>query len=128
MMAALLPAAASAQTFDNDAVIALHRAGLGDGPVIAKIHALPCHYDTSTAAMVGLKKAGLSDDVIVAMVESCAGSRSAGEYFSEGPAVRTTAAPQARPAAGAYSPPPVPQRRPRASPRASIGPAMRFMV
>jgi len=100
MMAALLPAAASAQTFDNNAVIALHRAGLGDGPVIAKIHALPCHYDTSTEAMVGLKKAGLSDDVIVAMVESCAGARPVDGAFAAGPAVRTSAAPQARPAAG----------------------------
>ncbi len=88
-----------AQTFDNDAVIALHRAGLGDGPVIAKIRSLPCHYDTSTAAMVGLKKAGLSDGVIVAMVESCATVRPADDV-RDGPPVRTSAAPQAHPAAG----------------------------
>jgi hypothetical protein len=102
MMAAVLPAAANAQTFDNDAVIALHRAGLGDGPVIAKIHAMPCRYDTSTAAMVGLKKAGLSDGVIVAMVESCATVRPADDTlpFREGPAVRTVAVPQNPPAAG----------------------------
>lgn len=62
---------AQAQTFDGASVIALHRAGLGDGPIVAKINAMPCGYDTSADALVAAKKAGLSDPIIVAMVERC---------------------------------------------------------
>lgn len=64
-------APAMAQSFDGSSVLALHRAGLGDGPIVAKIRAMPCAYDTSATALVAMKKAGLSDLIITAMVERC---------------------------------------------------------
>jgi hypothetical protein len=71
LLAAIPASPALAQPFTGASVIALHRAGLGDGPIVAKIHAMPCGYDTSTDALVAMKKAGLSDQIIVAMVERC---------------------------------------------------------
>jgi hypothetical protein len=73
-MAALfvLAAPAGAQSFDNASVIALHHAGLGDAPILAKIRALPCGFDTSVAALTRLKQAGISDRVMAAMVDRCA--------------------------------------------------------
>lgn len=62
---------AQAQPFNGASIVALHRAGLGDAPILAKINAMPCGYDTSTTALVALKKAGLSDQIIVAMLERC---------------------------------------------------------
>ena len=70
----LWSAAAHAQGFDNDSVVALHRAGLGDSAIIAKIDSLPCAYDVSTDRLISLKGAGLSDDVIAAMIARCAGA------------------------------------------------------
>lgn len=69
-----LTCAAHAQTFDNEAVLALHKAGLGDSAIITKIDSLPCAYDVSTARLIALKKAGLSDDVLAAMIARCAGA------------------------------------------------------
>ncbi len=65
---------ASAQTFDDAGVLALHAAGLGDEAIIAKIRSLPCNYDTSTDRLIALKQAGVGDDIIVAMVERCTGA------------------------------------------------------
>ena len=77
-LVAMLPlsCAASAQrfdnqTFDNKSVVALHRAGLGDTTIIAKVNGLPCGYDVSTDGLIALKQAGLPDDVIGAMVARC---------------------------------------------------------
>jgi len=65
---------AGAQAFDNREVLSLHRAGLGSRVLIAKINALPCNFDTSTEAIIGLSKAGVGQDVIAAMIERCTGS------------------------------------------------------
>ena len=73
-LALLLPTTAHAQTFDNAAVIALHKAGLGKDTLLAKIRALPCNYDTSTAQLIALKQAGLEDAVIAEMVKRCDGT------------------------------------------------------
>ncbi len=96
-----LACVAYAQAFDNDGVLALHRAGLGDSAIIAKIESLPCAYDVSTGQLVSLKKAGLSDEVLGAMIVRCAGAsgaqgvemevtgssvhRAPGIYLSSGP-------------------------------------------
>lgn len=69
-----VPGGARAQSFDNGGVIALHRAGLGDDAIIAKVQSLPCNYDTSTDQLIALKQAGVGDEVIVAMVKRCAGA------------------------------------------------------
>jgi hypothetical protein len=70
----LCAAPAWAQPFDNKAVVALHKAGLGDDTILAKIASLPCHYDTSTDALIALKRGGLSDAVIASMVRRCTGT------------------------------------------------------
>ena len=76
-------AAATSQDFNNASVIDLHRAGLGESAIIAKIRTLPCHYDVSTEQLIALKKAGVGDEVIVAMVTRCAGAqRAQGEAAS----------------------------------------------
>jgi len=74
LVSLLAGAAASAQTFDNRAVMALHAAGLGDEAIIAKVRSLPCNYDTSTDSLIALKRAGIGDEVIVAMVQRCTGA------------------------------------------------------
>lgn len=65
---------ASAQTFGNESVIALHNAGLGEGTIITKINSLPCGYDVSTDALIALKRSGLSDRVMASMVDRCTSS------------------------------------------------------
>lgn len=75
--------AAYAQQFDNNAVISLQKAGLGEGIIITKIISLPCGYDVSTDGLIALKKAGVTDNVIAAMVDRCAGASRAQGTVSE---------------------------------------------
>jgi len=65
-----------AETLNNDAVIQLHKLGLGDSVIVEKIKGSTCQFDTSVGALKGLKDAGLSDAVIQAMI--AAGSSSSG--------------------------------------------------
>jgi hypothetical protein len=65
---------ARAETFDNNSIIALVQAGVGDGVLISKISGLPCSYDVSTDQIIKLKGAGVSNDVITEMVGRCTGS------------------------------------------------------
>lgn len=83
---------AAQQPLNNDAVIKLAKAGLGDDTIVATINASPGAYDTSTDALVALKTAGVSDKVISAMVVKSAGGSTA------------PAAPAAAPAASALPP------------------------
>jgi hypothetical protein len=67
----LLFAVASAgaqEVLTNDSVIAMKKAGLSDGVILAKIRSSQSKFDTSTQALVGLKQAGLTDAIIEAMV------------------------------------------------------------
>jgi len=59
---------AAQQTFNNDAVIKLVKAGLSDDLIIATINAQPGKYDTSTDGLIALKRAGASDKVVAAIV------------------------------------------------------------
>ena len=77
LMIIFLSSSATAQIFNNDSVVALHRAGLKDSAIIAKIDISPCNFDTSTKQIIVLSHLGVSEEVIVAMVERCAGSRRA---------------------------------------------------
>lgn len=52
----------------NADVVALHRAGIGEDVILAKISASPCAFRTDAGDMVTLKKAGIPDRVIAAMV------------------------------------------------------------
>lgn len=65
---------ALAESFDNDAIVALTKAGLGEDVLLAKIGTMPCGYDVSTSAIIALKGAGVADLVIAAMVDRCMGS------------------------------------------------------
>lgn len=82
---ALWSATGSAQGFDNQSVVALHRAGLGDTTIIAKVKSLTCGYDVSTDALIALKQAGLSDAVIAAMVGQCSASARAQGIMTDSP-------------------------------------------
>lgn len=58
----------SAETLNNQAVVALTSAGLGDEAIIAKIRASTANYDLSTDQIIALKKQGVSSAVIAAML------------------------------------------------------------
>lgn len=68
LLACALPAAASAETFNNATVVTLVKAGLGDEAVIAKIRATPGQFDLSTDQIILLKQQGVSSGVIAAML------------------------------------------------------------
>lgn len=72
--ATLLSVQASAESFNNDSVIALSSAGVGDAVLLAKIDSLPCDYDVSTDQIIRLKAAGVTNAIITAMVSRCIGS------------------------------------------------------
>lgn len=65
---------ARAETFDNASVIALSRAGLDEAIIVAKVSALPCGYDLTTAGLLALRRAGVGQKVLVAMLHRCTGS------------------------------------------------------
>lgn len=69
-MAWVLPVSAGAETLNNDSVVALVEAGLGDEAVIAKIKASPAQYSLSTSDLIALKKRGVTGPVIAAMIEA----------------------------------------------------------
>lgn len=90
--AAAIGSTASAETFNNDSVIALARAGVGDDVLLSKVNSLPCSYDLSTEQLIRLRKSGISNAVLSAMVDRCAGaSRAQGlDQASANPLVKRT--------------------------------------
>jgi hypothetical protein len=63
---------ANAETLDNDKVLTLLSAGLGDEVVIAKIKTSPSNFDLSTDQVIALKQKGVSGAVIAAMISASA--------------------------------------------------------
>jgi hypothetical protein len=57
-----------AATMNNDSVIRMAKAGLGDDLILQTINTQPGHYATDADSLVALKSAGLSDRIITAMV------------------------------------------------------------
>ena len=51
----------------NDAVVAMKKAGLSDGVIVARIRSSQTKFDLRSTSLVDLKQAGLSDQVIEAM-------------------------------------------------------------
>lgn len=51
----------------NEDVIKLHKAGLDDADILAKIRSSPCQFDTSTDGLILLMQSGVSEAVINAM-------------------------------------------------------------
>ena len=56
-----------AHLVDNDTILRMHKAGLGDDLLIQTIQLQPGHYNTAPDDLITLKSAGLSDRVISAM-------------------------------------------------------------
>src|SRR5215470_12104107 len=61
-------AGSAQETLTNQSIVEMLRAGLSERVVIAKIHASPSSFDTSTDALIALKKNGVSEKVIEAMM------------------------------------------------------------
>jgi len=71
--AAMLLSVCAAQTaLNNDAIIKMVKAGLGDDIVVSTIKAQPGQYGTSPDDLIALKKAGVTDKVIGAIIEKAA--------------------------------------------------------
>jgi hypothetical protein len=56
------------QSFNNDSVIKLVKAGLADDLIVSTINAQQGSYDTSTDGLIALKTAKVSDKVVAAIV------------------------------------------------------------
>lgn len=70
--AACLSMPVAAETLNNDAVLTLLGAGLGDEVVIAKIKTSPSNFDLTTAQVIALKQKGISGPVLAAMISASA--------------------------------------------------------
>lgn len=81
-----------AESFNNESVIALAQAGVGDDVLLSKIDNLPCSYDLSTDQIIHLRKSGVSNAVLSAMVDRCSGSsRAQGtDQSSSNPLIKRT--------------------------------------
>ena len=60
--------ASSGATLQNEDVIKMVKAGLGDDLIIAKIGSSKCQFDTSTDALIQLKQSGVSAAVLKAIM------------------------------------------------------------
>jgi hypothetical protein len=71
-LAMALSTPAFAETLNNDSVISLISAGLGDDVVIAKIKSSSTNFELSTDTVINLKKQGVSGPVLAAMITASA--------------------------------------------------------
>jgi len=60
--------ASAQQQLNNQSILKMHDAGLGDDLIIAAINAQAGAYTTNTDDLIALKKAGVDDKIITAMV------------------------------------------------------------
>ncbi len=74
---ALCAATALGQGMNNEAVIKMAKAGLGEDIIVSTIKSQPGKYSTTPDDLIALKTAGVSDKVIAAMVEKAAGGGAA---------------------------------------------------
>src|SRR3546814_6368397 len=74
MMLVMSSAQAAAETLNNQMVIDLTKAGLGDEAIVAKIEETASNFDLSTTPMIDLKAKGISRAGIAAMIRSSNGS------------------------------------------------------
>jgi len=63
---------AAAETLNNDSVLALIDAGLGDEVVIAKIKSSGSNFELSTDTVIKLRQRGVSGQVLAAMITASA--------------------------------------------------------
>jgi hypothetical protein len=67
-------ASESKQILNNDAIVRMVKAGLGDDIIVATIGASPGGFDTSANGLIALKGEGASDKVIAAIIAKNAGN------------------------------------------------------
>jgi len=67
-----MAAPASAEVLDNQIIVTLVQAGLGDEAVIAKIKASPNHFELGADQLIDLRHRGVSSAVIAAMLTASA--------------------------------------------------------
>ena len=123
---AFCPILVAQQTFNNEAVIKLVKAGLSDDFIVSTINTQPGSYDASTDAIIALKNAGASDRVMSAIVQKAAGSgpaapppTTAPPAPSSAPAPVAAAMPAAQPSAATAGSAPATQTNPKAESPAS---------
>jgi hypothetical protein len=85
---------AAQEVLTNDTVIAMKKAGLSEGVILAKIRSSQTKFDTSTQSLVALKQAGLSDQVIEAMLGHT-GPGGGAAPLTTGPATAAVTGPRA---------------------------------
>ena len=71
-LALVLASPAAAETLNNDSVLTLLNAGLGDEVVIAKIKSSEANFELSTDTVIALKQRGISGPVLAAMITASA--------------------------------------------------------
>lgn len=59
---------------DNDTIVRMHAAGLGDDILVQTITLQPGHYDTNPDDLIALRKQGISDAVLAAMQQHSTGA------------------------------------------------------
>jgi hypothetical protein len=74
---ALAVLALAQSTMNNDSVIKMAKAGLGDDVIVGSINGQPGSYQTSTDDLIALKAAGVSDKVIGTMISKASGGGAA---------------------------------------------------
>jgi len=65
------------QALNNDAVVKMVKAGLGDDVIVSTVKSAPGSYSLNPDDLINLKKQGVSDKVIGAMIEKNAGGGAA---------------------------------------------------
>src|ERR1035438_10206389 len=70
------------QTFNNDSVVKLLKAGLSEDLIVSTINAQQGAYDTSTDGLIALKGAGVSDKIVAAILAKAASPAPAGAAAS----------------------------------------------
>jgi hypothetical protein len=58
---------------DNDSVVKMSKAGLGEDVIVSMVNGQPGHYNTTPDAIIQLKQAGVSNKIINAMVTRASG-------------------------------------------------------
>ncbi len=67
---AFVSTSAIAETLNNDTIVSLIGAGLGQETIVAKIRNSTGTYDLSTEQLIALKQKGVSDAIIAAMLDA----------------------------------------------------------
>lgn len=69
LLISLIETAAGAETLNNESILTLVRAGVGEDAIVAKIKSTSGQYQTSVQDLVRLKKANVPNRVITAMID-----------------------------------------------------------